>query len=70
MIEKPDWLICADEVREQLSRINDTKNGECTERHIGDTYFKARNAKGYAGSLADWKLLLRRRASVDAHTAH
>jgi len=61
MIEKPDWLIYADEVREQLSRLNGTKNVERIERHIWATYFKARNAKGYAGSLAEWKFLLRRK---------
>lgn len=69
VITKPDWLIYADEVCEQLSRIKDAQNGVRIERHIWDTYFKARNPKGYAGSLADWKFLLRRRMSVNAQTA-
>lgn len=59
VITKPDWLIYAEELREQLGRMNNPKSALQTERCVWDAYFKARHAKGYNGSLSDWYYLLR-----------
>jgi hypothetical protein len=62
-IQKPEWLLYAGKVRQQLANMSDTKSGKRSELHIWLTYRNACDQKGYRGSLGGWENLLGRRKS-------
>ena len=58
-IQKPEWLLYGEKVREQLTHITDNKSGKQTHRRVESSYRLACAEKGYRGSLADWYYVVR-----------
>lgn len=67
---KPEWLLYAAQVREELKKVTPTKSGKRYDAHLLLTWKIARFEKGYQGSERDWDFLVHNYDKVNSKREH